>query len=251
MSQVLDVINGRKSIRVYQDKKIEEDAKDEILRAAMKAPTAGNMMLYSIIDVTDEKIKEKLSQTCDNQAFIAKAPMVLVFLADYQKWNDYFAASDVKGLCREKNIEYKKPEEGDFLLSICDALIAAENAVIAAEGLGIGSCYIGDIIENYEIHKELFNLPDYVFPIAMLCLGYGTEQQKDRQAADRFDKKFVIFENKYNKLDEKDLEEMFKDKKCPKEYKNFGQFMYHRKFGAAFSKEMTRSAREMMKIWQA
>ena len=250
MNQVLNVINSRKSIRIYQDKQIPKEAKEEILKASMKAPTAGNMMLYSIIDVTDEKIKQKLSQTCDNQAFIAKAPLVLVFLADYQKWNDYFEASKVEEICREKNIEYKKPEEGDLFLSVADALISAQNAVIAAESLGIGSCYIGDIIENYEIHKELFNLPDYAFPIAMLCFGYPTEQQKERSAIGRFDKKYVVFENKYNRLEENDLEDMFKDRKYPEEYKNFGQFMYHRKFGAAFSKEMTRSVREILKNWK-
>ncbi|MDV3429632.1 MAG: nitroreductase family protein, partial [Bacillota bacterium] len=92
MNQVLNVINSRKSIRIYEDKEIPKKTKEEIIRAAMKAPTAGNMMLYSIIDVTDEKIKERLSKLCDNQAFIAKAPMVLIFLADYQKWNDYFEA---------------------------------------------------------------------------------------------------------------------------------------------------------------
>lgn len=250
MNQVLNVINSRKSIRIYEDKEISREAKEEILKAAMKAPTAGNMMLYSIIDVTDGNLKEKLSQTCDNQAFIAKAPMVLIFLADYQKWNDYFDVSEVKEICNEKNLEYKKPEEGDMFLSISDALISAQNAVIAAESLGIGSCYIGDIIENYEIHRELLCLPDYVFPIAMLCFGYPTEQQKERPARERFDEKYVVFENKYNKLEEKDLKEMFKNKKYPMEYKNFGQFMYHRKFGAAFSKEMTRSVREILKNWK-
>lgn len=250
MNQVLDVINSRKSVRVYEKKEISGEIKEEILKAAMRAPTAGNMMLYSIIDVTDEKIKEKLSRTCDNQDFIKEAPMVLIFLADYQKWNDYFEASNTEEICREKGLERREPEEGDLFLSLSDALISAQNAVIAAESFGIGSCYIGDIIENYEIHRELFNLPDYVFPIAMLCFGYPTEQQKERPATVRFDKKYVVFENKYNKLEGKDLRDMFKDKKYPKEFKNFGQFMYYRKFGTAFSKEMTRSVREILKNWR-
>ena len=55
-----------------------------------------------------------------------------------------------------------KPEEGDLFLASSDALIAAQNAVIAAESFGIGSCYIGDITEQYEVHKEMLNLPQYV-----------------------------------------------------------------------------------------
>ena len=127
-------------------------------------------MLYSIVDVTDQKIKDKLAVTCDDQPFIARAPMVWLFLADYQRWFDYFVACGVEELCREKNIAMRKPEEGDLFLACCDALIAAQNAVIAAESFGIGSCYIGDIMEQYETHKELFNLPQYIFPICMVVL---------------------------------------------------------------------------------
>jgi nitroreductase len=56
----------------------------------MRAPTAGNLMLYSIIEVEDQALKERLALTCDNQPFIAKAPWVLIFVADYQKWIDLF-----------------------------------------------------------------------------------------------------------------------------------------------------------------
>ena len=66
------------------------------------------------------------------------------------------------------------------MLACCDALIAAQTAVIAAESLGIGSCYIGDIMENYEAHRDLFGLPQYVFPICLLCFGYPTQQQMQR-----------------------------------------------------------------------
>ena len=61
-----------------------------------------------------------------------------------------------------------------LFLACCDALIAAQTAVIAAESLGIGTCYIGDIMENYEEHEELFGLPKYVFPIRLICFGYPT-----------------------------------------------------------------------------
>ena len=181
MNPVLKVIYERKSIRAYENKNIPEDIKDEIIKASMKAPTAGNMMLYSIIEVADQSKKDTLAKTCDDQPFIAKAPLVLLFLADYQRWYDYFIHSEVPELCHRMNTNIRRPQVGHLFLASSDAIIAAQNAVIAAESLGLGSCYIGDIMENYETHRKLFNLPQYVFPIVLLCFGYPTKQQKNRE----------------------------------------------------------------------
>jgi nitroreductase len=92
MNPVIELILNRKSIRVYKDKDISPEVKTQILAATLRAPTAGNLMLYSIIEVTDPNIKNTLTKTCDNQPFIAKAPWVLLFLADYQRWFDYFGS---------------------------------------------------------------------------------------------------------------------------------------------------------------
>lgn len=165
MNEVIKELFERKSVRVYSDKMIEEDKKQLIIDSAIQAPTAGNMTLYSIIDVEDQEIKEKLAKSCDNQPFIAKAPLVLIFVADYQKWYDAFKYY-------HGNEEVRSPSYGDFLLAYSDALIAAQNAVVAAESMGIGSCFIGDIIEQYEFHRELLNLPQYTAPVGMLVMGY-------------------------------------------------------------------------------
>lgn len=155
MNEVIRSLYDRKSVRVFTEQIITEDQKREILMAAMEAPTAGNQQLYTILDITDEELKQQMSVTCDNQPFIAKAPMVLVFCADFQKWYDAFAAGGAQP---------RKPGAGDLMLAVSDACIAAQNAVTAAWSLGIGSCYIGDIMENCEKHREMLNLPEYVFP---------------------------------------------------------------------------------------
>ena len=141
MNEIIKSLKNRKSVRVSEDKAIGTEEKAAIIEAALQAPTAGNMTLYTIIDVTDKSLKETLAITCDNQPFIAKAPLVLVFCADYYRWMCAFKkyAKDVRGL-----------SYGDLFLANADALIAAQNAVVAAESLGIGSCYIGDITENFE-----------------------------------------------------------------------------------------------------
>jgi FMN reductase (NADPH)/FMN reductase [NAD(P)H] len=257
MNPVMEIILNRKSVRAYETMPIAEDEVDEILRAAMRAPTAGNMMLYSIIHVRDQAAKETLARTCDNQPFIAKAPLVLLFLADYQRWYDYFMLSGAEELCRERGEPLRRPEEGDLFLACCDALIAAQTAVLAAESMGIGSCYIGDIMENYEIHRELFELPRYGFPICLVCFGYPTKQQQERPLTTRFRKDFIVFEDKYRRLDGREFEAMFREmhEQMPgagdkaKGVDNVGKMIYLRKFGADFSREMSRSVRAMLSTW--
>ena len=89
------------------------------------------MALYTILDITDQEIKDKLAVSCDNQPFIATAPMVLIFCADYRRWYDVFCD------CVE---EVRKPAMGDLFLAEADAIIAAQNAVVAAQSLGLGRC---------------------------------------------------------------------------------------------------------------
>jgi FMN reductase (NADPH)/FMN reductase [NAD(P)H] len=256
MNQVIDVLMKRKSVRAYEDKEISREVRAEILRATLRAPTAGNMMLYSILEVTDQKIKDRLAVTCDNQPFIARAPMVWLFVADYQRWYDYFLASGVEEACGQRKIRMRKPEEGDLFLACCDALIAAQNAVIAAESFGIGSCYIGDIMEQYEIHRELFDLQQYTFPICMLVFGYPTAEQINRPYTRRFEEQFIVFENQYHRLSQAEQKKMFAkresqmSKRQDKEgISNFGQAMYFRKFDSDFSREMSRSVRLILKEW--
>ena len=256
MNQVMDVLLKRRSVRAYEEREISPEVRAEILQATLRAPTAGNMMLYSILDVTDQSMKDRLAVTCDNQPFIARAPMVWIFLADYQRWYDYFHASGADELCTQRNLTMQKPEEGDLFLACCDALIAAQNAVIAAESLGIGSCYIGDIMERYETHREMLHLPQYVFPIGMLVFGYPTQQQKEQPYTPRFDEKFIVFENQYRQLSKDEFIEMFAERqsrlptgKSMEGIATVGQATYLRKFSADFSMEMRRSVREMLKVW--
>ena len=254
MNQVIDVINNRVSLRKYKDMEISKEHLDIIIKSAIKAPTAGNQCLYSIIMIKDEKTKEVLSKSCDNQPFIAKAPLILIFAADQQKWFDYYKLRKVKEFTQREDLDFEAPQESDLILACEDALIAAQNAVIAAESLGIGSCYIGDILENYEFHKELLNLEDWVFPVTMLCFGYYEENAK-RFHRKRFNEKFIIFEEKYRKLTDDELGEMFSENEESyvenNKYNadNFAQMFYARKTGAEFSKEMARSVRVALKKW--
>ena len=248
MNEVLKQLHARKSVRAYEDKIITPEEKNAIIEAGIQAPTAGNMMLYSVIDVTDQSIKDKLAISCDNQPFIAQASLVLVFLADYQRLYDMFTRS-VEG-------EITKPNESDLLLAMADAMCAAQNMVVAAESMGIGSCYIGDIVENYEEVKELLSLPDYAAPVAMLVFGYPSEQQKARQKPSRFGMKYVVHENHYRHLSPQEQTTMIKESivnETARELvtaESYSKRIYEVKFNSAFSAEMRRSMKEIMKNWK-
>ena len=243
MNPTIQSLHQRKSVRAYLDKPIPPQAKKAILEAALQAPTAGNMTLYTILDITDPALKERLAVTCDNQPFIATAPMVLIFCADYYRWYQLF---------RQHVSQVRTPAHGDLLLANADALIAAQNAVVAAESLGIGSCYIGDITENFEIHRELLNLPDHVVPTCMLCFGYPTQQQSTRVKPNRFTANDIVHENGYRLEKANRMEEMLlerQDAPTPQMLPEWIRRFCERKWNSAFSQEMSRSCYEMICSW--
>jgi nitroreductase len=252
MNETLGVIHERRSVRAYEKRAVPEEVVDQLLAATLRAPTAGNMMLYSIIEVADQALKDKLAVSCDNQPFIARAPLVLLFAADYQRWWDFFQASDVASFCGRSDVPWRTPGEGDLMLACCDALIAAQTAVIAAEALGLGSCYIGDILERFEYHRELLGLPRYVVPVTLVCFGYPTPAAARRSLTSRLDRQVVVHRDGYRRATAEELAEMFGGREAGPysgEAANVGQSVYARKFAADFSVEMTRSVRAAIESW--
>lgn len=243
MNETIKQLFERKSTRVFEDKEIDKASKNLILSSALQAPTAGNQTMYTILDITDPNIAKTLSESCDHQPFIASAKMILVFCADFQKWYDAFCLVDENA---------RKPECGDLMIAVSDTLIAAQNCVVAAESLGIGSCYIGDIMENCEFHRELFHLPEYVFPVAMLVFGYPTQGQMDRKKPPRLALEDIVQENYYHKKDKDDLIAMFDKQQQNLPHYHFHTWMdafYKRKYASDFSKEMSRSVTEYLKAF--
>lgn len=238
MNEVIRQLYDRKSVRVFTEKAIDEEIIQEILTAAVMAPTAGNQQLYTILRIEKQEIKEKLVESCDHQPFIAEGKLVLIFCADCLKWYDAF----LQGGCQPR-----KPGAGDLLLAVSDALIAAQNAVVAAESYGIGSCYIGDIMENMEIQREILNLPEYVFPVGMLVFGYPTKQQQERKKPVRAKMEYIVHTDGYRRLNQDEIRQMLL-KNCTEEtYDGWLHAFCSRKYNSDFSREMTRSVEEYLK----
>jgi len=252
VNSILESIHSRRSTRVYADRPVSAEDRQAILDAAFRAPTGGNMMLYSIIEVTDQALKDRLAVTCDDQPFIAKAPLVLVFLADFQKWTDLFDASFAK--MGDDAGTRRAPGYGDLMLAASDALIAAQTAVIAAESLGIGSCYIGDILEQGEEHARLFDLPPHTMPVAMLCLGYHASAQTPiaHYSED------MVHENRYQRMSAGELDRVARDLQemhaphglAPGEV-DYPHVVYRRKYASDFMAEMNRSVAWWLERWNS
>ena len=238
MNEVLHQLAQRKSVRVFTGQPIAPAHKQAILQAAFDAPTAGCQQLYTIVDVTDPALKASLAGLCDHQPFIAEAPLVLVFLADCHRWPQCYRAAGAAA---------RAPGPGDLLLAVADACIAAQNAVTAAHSLGLGSCYIGDILEHCEQLRGLLALPEAVVPAAMLVFGHPTGQQLQRQKPARFAPGYIVCENAYPAKSEAEHRQAFADwaRRSGKGDFDFDRWVAafaQRKYESGFSREMSRSA---------
>ncbi len=259
MKDILRILENRKSTRSFSSRPVSRAMVDRVIEMSMRAPTAGNMMLYSILEVTDQSVKDKLAVSCDNQPFIATAPLVLLYAADYQRTYDYFIHSHVDRYCKKNGGELTPPGLGDLMLAVNDALIAAQTAVIAGEVLGLGSCYIGDIMENYEYHRNLFSLPDYVFPAALLCMGYPADFYADKPPTNRFKPQYIHFKDTYRRLSSREYDDMYAfhsthyrtEKGFAYNAENYGQYLFAKKYASEYAAEMNRSVKAAVKAWGA
>ena len=237
---ILQALAARKSVRVFTGEPVTGEERQAILQAAFAAPTAGNQQMYTILDITDPALRRRLADLCDHQPFIEKAALCLVFLADCRRWPRAYRAAGVAAT--------RDPGVGDLLLAVADACIAAQNAVTAAESLGIGSCYIGDVLENAEAMREALALPPHVVPACMLVFGRPTAQQQDRPKPARFREEAVVCANTYRDRTEDELREDFARRAADGgqrdlDFDAYLQAFCKRKYDSDFSREMTRSAR--------
>lgn len=258
MNETLQILKDRRSVRSFSDKSLSEEQVTLIKEATLRAPTAGNMALYSVIEVQDQEKKKLLAKLCDNQIMIAKAPLVWVFLADMQKWVNYFVEGGSKERGEKEGLaSWRSPGLGDLHLCLQDAIIAAQNAVVAAESLGIGSCYIGDVIENFEEMKELLNLGHYTVPACMLIFGFPKTKHTTKQTP-RCPKEAVFMQDSYQEPTLDQLKAAFSEhEELRREAKilpfgntgSIADHYYFKKHTSKFMEEMNRSTSAMFDHW--
>ncbi|MBD5190463.1 MAG: NADPH-dependent oxidoreductase [Bacteroidales bacterium] len=190
----------RRSVRRYSDKKVSRELLDSILREAMKAPTCGNMQLYSVIVTRDEEKKKELAALHFNQPAATGADVLLTICADYHRFTRW---------CEINGGDPAYDNFLSFTSAVTDAVILAQQIVTIAEMRGLGTCYLGTVTYNASKISELLHLPEMTFPIAAISIGYPAEEGEETE---RLDLSGVVYDEEYPELSDDMIRNIYKVK---------------------------------------
>lgn len=163
----MNVILNRKSIRKYKDIKLSDDIVEELLRAGMQAPSAGNEQPWEFVVLRDKEIMKKITEFHPYSKMLLNTNLAIV-------------------VCGDKGKEVLK----DFWVQDCSA--ATENILLAAEDKGLGAVWLGvyPIEDIVDALKKLLSLPESVIPLSIIPVGYPDEQ---RETVSRFNKSRIHY----------------------------------------------------------
>ncbi|WP_134683036.1 oxygen-insensitive NADPH nitroreductase [Brevibacillus migulae] len=187
MNQVIDTILSHRSVRKFEDKPLTNEQIEQIIRSAQAASTSSFIQAYSIIGVTDAAKKARLAELAGNQTYVAQNGHFLIFCADLYR-------HEIIGELEEKEVLDSIESTEKFMVAIIDAALAAQNAAIAAESMGLGICYIGGIRNQLEEVKKLLHTPERVLPLFGMAIGYPLENNETKP---RLPLHHVYHENQY------------------------------------------------------
>ena len=196
MNHVIELLKKHRSIRKFQQKAINEEMVRTIIEAAQCASTSNYIQAYTVIQVCDAAVRKEIAELSGPQLWVEQSPLFLVFCAD------------LKRLDRACSIHEKKMEKGyaeQFIIATVDTALVAQNTMIAAESLGLGGVFIGGIRNNPDRVCELLDIPDDVYPVFGMCLGYPAD---DPETKPRLPVNIVLKKDRYStEGDEQRLEE--------------------------------------------
>lgn len=190
---ILKLLQSHRSIRSYKPTKISDKKLKEMLYAAQHAASSNFVQAYSVVHITDPEKREALAQLSDNERQIRSAPVVLLFCADLKR---------AEHACLKHNTQMKEHNLEDFIVTVVDTSLFAQNFVIAAEAHGYGICYIGGVRNNPAQISDLVQLPDRVFPLFGMTVGVPDEEQWVKP---RLPVEGILHENTYNESKYTDL----------------------------------------------
>jgi nitroreductase len=163
LNPVLATMLSHATVRAFLPTPIAPEVLDLVIAAASSAPTSSNLQAWSVMTVRDAGRKARLAAVAGGQKHITQAPVLLVWLADLARLDAIARQSGTE----VEGIHYLEL----FMVAIIDAALAAQNAVVALESLGLGSVYIGALRNDPETVARELGLPKLVFPVFGLCIG--------------------------------------------------------------------------------
>jgi nitroreductase len=157
---------SHRSVRGYRSDPVPEGTLETLVAAAQSAATSSNLQAWSVVSVSDPARKARLAKIANNQKHIEQCPLFLAWIADLSRLERLGAANGVtlEGL----------PYLETFLVAVIDAALAAQNAVVAAESLGLSTVYIGALRNDPEAVARDLGLPQRAMAVFGLCVGYAT-----------------------------------------------------------------------------
>ena len=187
----------RRTIRQYQEKDVSPEVLNELMEIACRASTVGNMQTYSVVVTRDAAMKERLAPAHFNQPMVKKAPVVLTFCVDlnhFSKWCEQRQASP-----GYNNLQW-------FVTGAIDALLVAQTFCVAAEERGLGICYLGTTTYNPDQLIDVLNLPELVFPITTITLGWPDETPEQ---VDRLPLEAILHQETYHDYSKDDIDRLY------------------------------------------
>lgn len=185
LNETLDLLCRHRSIRAFTSQTVSSEQVAQILQAAQAVSSSCFLQCSTVIRVTDPALRAQLAAYSGQQPYINQAPEFWVFCADLNRHYQI-----------DNRIELGKAEH--LIVGCVDTAIMAQNAVVAAESLGLGCVYIGGIRNQLDNVTAALKLPEYVLPLVGLCIGYPAQ---DPELKPRLPRELVVFENQYQAVD--------------------------------------------------
>jgi len=198
---MIKTMKQRRSIRQYADKEVPDMLLTELLNMAARASNTGNMQLYSVIVTRDKTLKERLAPAHFNQPMVCKAPLVLTFCADANRFTQWASI-------RKANAGFDNFQT--FITAAIDAIIFAQTFCVAAEENGLGICYLGTTTYNAAQIIGVLQLPKLVVPVTTVTVGYPAEPVPEQP--ERLPLEAVVHKETYNDYTKQSLNELYFDK---------------------------------------
>lgn len=197
--KLLEYFRSRRSVREFLKREVDPDLLNSILEDAMRAPTCGNMQLYSVVVTRDASMKSKLAELHFNQP-ATNAPVILTICADFNRFTRW---------CELRHADAAYNNFLSFTSAFADALIYAQQVATMAEIQGLGTCYLGTVTYNAPEIADLLELPEMVMPVACLAVGWPAGEGV---ATERLPIDAIVHEEKYRCDTDDEILQLFKDK---------------------------------------
>lgn len=181
-----ELLRSHSSVRKYTGEEISRETVIDLIETAQMAASSHFVQAYSVIWVTDEEKKTKLGELSKNDFQFKTAGASFLFCVDFKRLQ-------VAG--QKHGVDIVADSAENVLVGVADVALFAQNFVIAAEAMGYGICYIGGARNNPAEISELFNLPEYVFPLFAITIGTPTKRNETKP---RLPVAAVLHENGYN-----------------------------------------------------